>query len=163
VAGFGGGATLYNRVPGQPLFLVNSNSNFDPTNQLVLNPNAWTDAPTGQFGTSAAYYDDFRWQRQPAESMGFGRLFRFGQEGRFALQVRAEFQNIFNRMFYAMPSDGGIYATNPATPTAHANSYDNINNLLSAGFGYVNWFQGGVGSPRGPQPRSGKIVARFTF
>jgi hypothetical protein len=45
-----------------------------------------------------------------------------------------------------------------AVDQATANSYDNIDNLLSAGFGYVNWFQGAR-----PQPRSGRIVARFQF
>ena len=31
---WGGGTTFQNRVPGQPLFLVNPNSHFDPTSQL---------------------------------------------------------------------------------------------------------------------------------
>jgi hypothetical protein len=162
-ATWGGGYTLYNRVDGQPLFLVNPNSNFDPTQQLVLNPNAWVDAAPGQFGASAPYYNDFRWQRQPAENMGFGRLFRIRE--RFQLQIRAEFTNIFNRLFYAIPSigTGPTGATNPATPTSYGNTYNNLSNLLSSGFGYVNWFNGGQGSPGGPQPRSGQIIARFQF
>ena len=73
---WGGGYTFMDRVPGQPLFLVNPNSKFDPTTQLVLNPNAWVEPPYGTFGTSAPYFNDFRWQRQPAESMSFGRIFR---------------------------------------------------------------------------------------
>ena len=93
--------TFQNRVPGQPLFLVDPNSHFDPTTQLVLNPAAWTDAPLGTVRRVAPYYNDFRWQRQPAESLGFGRIFRI-KEG-MSLQVRAEFQNIFNRMFYSLP------------------------------------------------------------
>ncbi len=153
---WGGADTFYNRVPGQPLFLVSPNSHFDPTTQLVLNPNAWTDAPLGQFGTSAGFYNDFRWQRQPAESMAFGRLFPIGKEGRYTIQIRAEFQNIFNRLFYSAPAPGAF--NNPATATANGNSYDGINNLLSAGFGYVNWFNGA-----GAQPRSGQIIARFQF
>ena len=44
---WGGGTTFQNRVPGQPLFLVDPNSHFDPTTQLALNPAAWTDAPLG--------------------------------------------------------------------------------------------------------------------
>ena len=78
----------------------------------------------GQFGASAPYYNDFRWQRQPAESLGFGRIFRI-KEG-MSLQVRAEFQNIFNRLFYSLPADAvGIFgapSTNPATATAHGNA-----------------------------------------
>jgi hypothetical protein len=153
---FGGGVTFWNRVSGQPLFLVGPNSKFDPTTQLVLNPKAWVDAPLGQFGVSAGYYSNFRWQRQPSESMGFGRLFRMGSEGKYSLQLRAEFSNIFNRLFYSTPSIGS--ATNPASPTGHSNAYGSTTGLLSSGFGYVNWFNGA-----GAQPRSGKIVVRFQF
>ncbi|MBV8844477.1 MAG: TonB-dependent receptor [Bryobacterales bacterium] len=159
---WGGGTTFYNRVPGQPLFLVDPNSHFDPTTQLVLNPNAWVDAAPGQFGASAPYYNDFRWQRQPAESMGFGRIFPFGKEGRFRLQIRAEFQNVFNRLVYSLPADAvgifGLPSTNPATPTARGNSFAGAGGLLSGGFGYVNWVNGA-----GATPRSGQIVARFQF
>ncbi len=157
---WGGGTTFYNRVPGQPLFLVNPNSHFDPTTQLALNPAAWTDAPQGQFGVSAPYYNDFRWQRQPAESLGFGRVFRIKES--MSLQVRAEFQNIFNRLFYSAPADAvGIFgapSTNPATSTAHGNALDGASGLLSGGYGYVNWLNGA-----GAQPRSGQLIARFTF
>ena len=62
------------RVPGQPLSLVDPNSKFDPTKQLVLNPEAWVEPPFGTFGTSAAYYNDFRWQRQPGESIALAPL-----------------------------------------------------------------------------------------
>ncbi|MBV9506865.1 MAG: carboxypeptidase regulatory-like domain-containing protein [Acidobacteriia bacterium] len=147
---WGGGYTFLNRVPGQPLFLVNPNSNFDPTTQLVLNPKAWVEPPYGTFGASAAYFNDFRWQRQPAESMALARTFRIKE--RVSLQVRGEFQNIFNRLFYSLPSDSG--ATTITTPTGHANP----GGTLSSGFGYVSWLQGA-----GSQPRSGQIVARFTF
>jgi hypothetical protein len=162
---WGGGTTFQNRVPGQPLFLVNPNGKFDPTTALVLNPAAWTDAPAGQFGESPAYYNDFRWQRQPAESIGFGRVFRI-KEG-FTLQVRAEFQNIFNRLFYALPTDGiGIFgapSANPETPPSHNNCLGSTCGLLSAGYGFVNWVNGGVGTIDAAQPRSGQLIARFQF
>ena len=157
---WGGGTTFYNRNPGVPLFLVNPNSHFDPTTQLALNPAAWTDAPLGQFGSSAPYFNDFRWQRQPAESMGFGRIFRIKE--RVSLQVRAEFQNIFNRVFYSLPADSspffGLPANNPATATSNRNTLGSATGLLSGGYGFVNWVQGA-----GAQPRSGKVVVRFTF
>ncbi|MGD0133398.1 MAG: TonB-dependent receptor, partial [Bryobacteraceae bacterium] len=133
---WGGGYTFMDRVPGQPLFLVNPNSTFDPTQQLVLNPKAWVEPPYGTFGTSAPYYNDFRWQRQPAESMSFGRIFRIKE--RYQLQIRAEFQNIFNRLFYQAPADGapfGFPFTSVTTPTLHGNP----GGTLSQGFGYVNW------------------------
>lgn len=148
---WGGGYTFMNRVPGQPLFLVDPNSHFDPTTQLVLNPKAWVEPAYGTFGASAPYFNDFRWQRQPAESLALARTFRIKERSSF--MVRAEFQNIFNRLFYSMPSDSG--STTITSPTGHANP----GGTLSSGFGYVNWLQGGTGA----QPRSGQLVARFTF
>jgi hypothetical protein len=157
-----------NRVAGQPLFLVDPNSHFDPTKQLALNPAAWVEPPYGTFGASAPYFNDFRWQRQPAESMAFGRTFGVGHEGKYRLAIRAEFQNIFNRTFYALPAIGqpfGQPLTSILTPTGRGNTLSGTGGLLSAGFGYVNWLNGGVQSNTGvgPQPRSGQIVARFTF
>ena len=53
---------------------------------------------------AAPFYNNYRWQRQPAESMSFARNFRVGKEGKYNLQVRGEFQNIFNRTFLSAPS-----------------------------------------------------------
>ena len=156
---WGGGYTFLNRVSGQPLFLVDPNSKFDPTKQLVLNPAAWVEPPYGTFGTSAVYFNDYRWQRQPAESMAFGRVFRIKE--RMSLYVRAEFQNVFNRLFYQMPSTNG--STTITTPTGRANTLSGVSGLLSSGWGYVNWVNGGSPGMGGAQPRSGQIVARFEF
>jgi len=166
---WGGGYTFVNRVPGQPLFLVDPNSKFDPTTQLVLNPAAWTEPAQGTFGASAPYFNDFRWQRQPAESMAFGRIFRIKERAQF--QIRAEFQNIFNRVFYALPANGGGFpgaTTFITTAVARNNTLSGATGLLGGGFGYVNWVNGGGGSAQGgiatgAQPRSGQIVARFIF
>jgi hypothetical protein len=164
---WGGGYTFLNRVPGQPLFLVDPNSHFDPTTQLALNPKAWAEPAYGTFGASAPYFNDFRWQRQPAESLAFARTFQMGTEGRYKLQIRAEFQNIFNRHYYTMPADGTAFAqatVTTTTPTGHANSLSGTTGLLSAGYGYVNWVNGGTNTGGvGPYPRSGQIVARFQF
>jgi len=154
---WGGGNTFFNRVAGQPLFLSTTDPNchcIDATQQLVLNPAAWTDAAAGQFGAGAPYYNDFRWQRQPQESMNFGRNFRLAKEGKVNLNVRAEFQNIFNRVTLSSPSVGGPGNVNPASPSAK----NNPGGALSAGYGFVNTFNGA-----GTNPRSGQIVARFTF
>jgi hypothetical protein len=158
---WGGGNTFENVVPGQPFFLIDPNKKgFDPTKQLALNPAAWTDAGPGQFGTAAPFYNGNRWQRQPAESMSFGRNFRMGKEGRANFNVRVEFQNIFNRLFYSAPAAGGLFGgNNPGVPTANLNNFANGNpGALSAGYGYVNWVNGA-----GDTPRSGQVVARFTF
>jgi hypothetical protein len=96
-----------------------------------------------------------------------GRDFVVNRERNIKLQVRAEFQNIFNRLFLTSPipiSTGAftvpLTGTNPAAPVTR----DNLGRLTS---GYVNWVNGGntpfapIGS--GAQPRSGQIVARFMF
>jgi hypothetical protein len=146
---WGGGTTFFNRNANVPLFTQDPNCGcFDPTRVTVLNQNAWTDAAPGQFGTSAPYYSEYRWQRQPSEALSFGRLFPLWKEGRVKLQVRAEFQNVFNRTFMSAPT-----ATNPVAPTTAAPT-----GALTGGFGFINTF-GGAGAT----PRAGQIVARVTF
>jgi hypothetical protein len=158
---YNGGLTPWNLVAGNNnLMLVNPNSHFDPTKQLVLNPAAWTDAPGGTFGTSSFYYNNFRWQRQPAEAMNFARNFRMGKEGRYNLNVRIEFQNVFNRHFFSTPAGAGG-TTYPSTPQANLNAFYQGGppaGALSGGFGYVSFLNGA-----GDTPRSGQAVARFTF
>jgi hypothetical protein len=148
--------TFWNYVPGANPLNVDPNCGcFNPQSTLVLNKNAWTDAPPGTFGVSAPFYNNYRWQRQPAESLSFGRNFRVGHEGKYNLFVRAEFQNIFNRLFLSTPATGTNSAagsTNPSTPTNTANG------VLTGGYGYIATI-GGAGAT----PRSGQIVARFTF
>jgi Carboxypeptidase regulatory-like domain/TonB dependent receptor len=151
---------IENYVPGQPFFSVNPNSHFDPTKTLVLNPAAWTEPGPGQFGVSAPYYINNRWQRQPSESLSVGRIFRIREK--YQIQVRAEFQNVFNRVFYSAPATGN------GTGTANAASFKNpfpilgsSSGALSGGFGYVNAFNGNLAP--GAAPRTGQIVARFTF
>jgi len=161
---WGGGTTFWNRDPNQPLFLKDPNCHcIDPTHELVLNPKAWVDAAPGTFGTSAPYYNDYRWQRQPAEALSFGRQFRLVGEDRVKLSIRAEFQNVFNRLFLAPPAVGG--GTSPATTTTTNNQ-----GLLTGGYGFVNWVNGGVPAVltgttpiAGARPRAGQIVARVTF
>jgi hypothetical protein len=139
---------------------VDPNSHFDPTKTLALNPKAWVDAAPGQWGASAPFYNGYRWQRQPMENVSMGRNFRMGKEGRYNFQVRAEFQNIFNRVFYSQPTvSGGFFPTNPNTATQNMNPFPNGQpGALSAGYGFVNSLNGA-----GATPRSGQIVARFTF
>ena len=113
---WGGGNTFENSISGQNCLAVNPNSHFDPTKTLALNPNAWVDVGSGQYGVSAPYYNNCRWQRQPAESLSFGRIFRIKE--RYQLQIRAEFQNVFNRVFYSAPS-----VVNSTTAPAFNNSF----------------------------------------
>ncbi len=147
---WGGGQTMQNRVAGQPVLAVDPNCHcFDPFSTLTLNPSAWSDAPFGQFGTAAPYYNDVRWQRQPAESVSLGRTFRIKERATF--NVRAEFYNVFNRVFLTPPS-----AANPQALTTR-----NQFGQLTGGYGFSNMVPGALGYVE--TPRSGQIVARFQF
>ena len=140
--------TQFNRVSGEPLFLKDLNCHcVDPTKDLVLNPAAWSDAPDGRFGTSAYYYNDYRYQRRPAEAVTMGRAFRFNE--RMALTFRLNFTNIFNRLQMANPS-----FANAVAPTVR-----NAAGLLTGGFGFVNYVGGGTFQP----PRQGTAEIRFSF
>jgi hypothetical protein len=81
--------------------------------------------------------------------MSLGRNFRVKE--RYNLQIRAEFQNIFNRTFLSAPS-----VANPNLPIVTTTSAGNI--LNNSGFGSIATLNGA-----GTQPRSGQIIARFTF
>jgi hypothetical protein len=137
-------STRMNRVPGQPLFLVNPNchSCINPYSTLVLNPKAWQDVPNGQWGYSAPYYNDYRNPRAPAEQAGVGRTFRPTE--RISMQFRIEFYNIFNRVLLSTstPSSGNPLATT---------TYNSLGQL-SGGFGYVN-----------PNNFSGERTGQFVF
>jgi hypothetical protein len=148
--------TFANRVTGQSLYAdqrgnpVDINGNFDPAASFVLNPNAWSQPANGQFSTSTAYYNDYRGRRHPTENMSLARNFRVGHEGRYTLQLRAEFNNIFNRLWIPNPSN----LTAGATQTYKAGT-----NLTSGGFGYINMKDTSVAN----NVRTGQIVARFSF
>ncbi|MGH7487973.1 MAG: hypothetical protein ACREMY_20595, partial [bacterium] len=75
---------------------------IDPNKDFILNPAAWSDPAAGQFGTAAAYYNDYRYARRPSESAGLGRLFRIREHMSF--ELRAEFFNIFNHAQFSDPN-----------------------------------------------------------
>ena len=69
--------TRMNRVDGESPYLSDLDGDeYDPNRDFVLNPAAWANPAAGQFGTSLAYYDDFRYQRRPDEQLSIGRSFR---------------------------------------------------------------------------------------
>jgi hypothetical protein len=142
----GNQSTLFNRVPGVPLFTQDLNCHcFDPNTTFVLNPAAWSNPGPGQWGTAAPYYSDFRYQHRPVENISLGRVFRIRERASF--QIRAEFTNMFNRTEMNNPT-----ATNPlATPSR------NSAGQTISGYGYIN-----VGTVFS-NPRQGQLVARFQF
>jgi len=150
--------TFMNRVSGQPLFIKDLNCHcIDPNKDLVLNKDAWANPAPGTFGTAAAYYNDYRYQRHPTESLSFGRLFKIREQ--MSLQLRIEFFNAFNRANMA----------DPVSTNALASTGRNPNGSLNAGFGYINSQSLGNGSTLnnntglGGNPRQGQLLLRFQF
>jgi hypothetical protein len=141
-----GTGTFANRVAGQPLFTADPNctSCYDPNKDFLLNKNAWSDPAAGQFGTSAAYYDDYRARRAPQENMSLGRTFRLAEKA--SLNIRIEMNNAFNR----------IRVPNPTSTNALATQVKNNAGKPTTGFGYIN-----TGSASGA--RTGQLVARIQF
>jgi hypothetical protein len=132
---------------------------FDPTKTVALNPNAWENVPDGQWGANQGSYRFFRGIRAPTENANISRNFHFGKEGRFNLNIRAEFNNVFNRTQFtttagvsAGPSTAGNFATAPTKFTSGANT-----GLYSGGFGTFGVLSGTSGQ------RTGSLVGRFTF
>src|SRR5205814_5485655 len=131
---------------GQSFFLKDPNCHcINPTdpNGLVLNKAAWQDPPAGQFSQTAPYYDDYRWQRQPSEALSIGRDFHLASENRVTLNVRAEFNNVFNRLYLSSPT-----ATNPNANTVCNTGACNPGSLVTAGYGFVNYINGAGARPR---------------
>ncbi len=129
---------------------------FDPNKTVVLNPAAWENVPDGQWAAQTQQLPFFRQNRRPNESANLARNFRFGQDGRFNLQVRVEFQNVFNRRFLGNPYGGnaanpGNFTTAPTTNAAgsYIAGFGTFGNLSNAG---------SYGTPR-----SGQFIGRFTF
>jgi len=165
VSNFGGNEPLANYVPGQSCLAVDPNSHFDPTKVQALNPKAWSQQTTETFGDAAPYYSNCRWQRQPAESLSLGRTFHITEK--VQLLIQAQFFNIFNRVFFPTPSIAGPTNVNSATALTYGNPFPgsaNPTGALNGGFGFVNTLNGGAAvNGIGPAPRSGQLVARFTF
>jgi hypothetical protein len=142
-------STRMNRVDGQPLYTKDLNGGeIDPNADFVLNPLAWSDPAQGTFGTSDAYYDDFRYQRRPDEQFSIGRV--FGMGGGRKLSVRGEFFNAFNRTQMLDPA---------VTPVANPlqTQLRNAQGIPISGWGRID-----TGKTYGP-PRSGQLVARISW
>ena len=160
--------TLENRVPGQPLYLTDPNCHcINPTGQFILNPAAWTNPAPGQWGTSAPFYSDFRGPRRPAESMSIGRAFRIRESK--TLEIRAEFFNIFNRVYLNTASasgpqgNRGCTITTPTAGLASSVSVPAGSFTCPAGYSSPSGFGAISYTGLNIQPRNGQIVARFSF
>jgi len=106
-------------------------------------------------------YTDFRQARRPQENLNFGRNFRIKES--INLQIRAEFVNIFNR----------TQIGNPVTSNPLGLPTQNRAGQYTGGFGVINetlavgatpsFTANAVVGQLYQQPRSGTLIARFTF
>jgi Carboxypeptidase regulatory-like domain/TonB dependent receptor-like, beta-barrel len=131
---------------------------FDPTKTVVLNPSAWENVPNGQFAADTSTLRFYRGFRTPTENANFSRNFRITE--RVQLNVRVEFNNIFNRLQYGSLTNGtgltpfnlGNFASAPTTFKTGATA-----GLYSGGFGTIVPLAGTNGM------RTGTLIARITF
>jgi hypothetical protein len=137
-------STLFNRVPGVPLYTENPNSHIDPNAQFLYNPAAWSDPGPGQWGFGAPYYSDFRARRLPGENMSLGRIFHIWEK--MNLEIRGEFFNAFNRIVVPGASPSNPLQTQVVSAAG----------VPQSGFGFMN-------ASSGTQGRTGQVVARFVF
>ncbi|MEO5926624.1 MAG: TonB-dependent receptor [Bryobacteraceae bacterium] len=122
---------------------------FDITKTQVYNPAAWENVPNGQWAADYSSLRNYRFQRQPTESLNLSRNFRFTE--RVTLNVRAEFSNVFNRTRFPTPTNGN-FAVAPTFFNTGSNR-----GLISGGFGTISPYNGTLNS------RAGSIVARISF
>jgi hypothetical protein len=123
---------------------------YDPAKTIVLNPAAWESVPNATWAAQQTTIRYFRGTRIPQENANFSRNFRFGEGGKVTLQVRMEFNNVFNRLRLPNPTSGGNFNANPTL----------VNGVYTAGFGTYGNITGGIGV--GAQ-RSGLLIGRLTF
>jgi hypothetical protein len=144
-------ASFAERVPGEPLFLVDPNASFDPFTTFLTNPKAWKAPPDGQYGAGSGHYNDYRYRRVPQENLSLGRVFPI-REG-MKLQIRVELMNVFNRVRIPNPEETGFgTGTNNITNA----QVKGANGQTVSGFGYISAINAGG-------QRTGQIVARFSF
>jgi hypothetical protein len=150
-------STFYNRVPGVQPFLKDLNCHcIDPTKDLVLNPAAWSNPADGQWGGAAPYYNDYRYQRRPSESLSVGRVFALKEQMR--LTIRMNFTNIFNRLEMSNPTGS------PSSPATTGNvqgipACAGASKCVTGGDGFINFAGGATLLPA----RQGTLEMRFSF
>jgi hypothetical protein len=127
---------------------------FDPEKTIVLNPAVWESVPDAVWASDAQRIPFFRGVRLPQESGNISRNFQFGgDKHRFNLQVRAEFQNLLNRLLLPSSPQGGGLNFNTA-PVAQSDG------RYTSGFGSMGNLRSGTAYGA---ERSGMLVGRLTF
>jgi hypothetical protein len=137
---------------------------FDPTSMKiqqadgtfkaggVLNPNAWSNIPDGQWANDFSNLRFYRGFRYPTENLGVGRMFRI-REG-VTFNVRVEFSNAFNRIQLPQPASAFTPFTANITTQTTPGIYQGA---INGGFGSVVPIAGTANS------RTGLFVGRLQF
>jgi hypothetical protein len=99
--------------------LASNPGKFDPNTERYINPAAFTVPAPFTFGTSARSYTDLRAPFNLNES--WGAVKRTAITERVALEFRAEFFNVFNRVVFGAPS-ANISAANFGLISSQANA-----------------------------------------
>jgi hypothetical protein len=125
---------------------------YDPTKTNVLNRDAWVSIPTASWADDQSTIRWFRGIRAPQENANISRIFRLKE--RVSLQVRVEFNNIFNRLTLPNPTLGN-----------YTSAISTSNGLQTGGWGtFNNGFAGPIQTAGVPTaPRTGLFVARLQF
>jgi hypothetical protein len=110
----------------------------------------WSNDALGQYGKTAVYQNDYRWQRQPDEDLNLGKrsTFSMSDEKQGSIQIRAELFNISNRTCLPTPSLSGYVARPTAAGGGGTGAFGNINVINALGSNAY---------------RTGQLVARFEF
>jgi hypothetical protein len=137
--------TFANRTSTKYYLKKLDNKGIDPLSEFVLDPSVWVDPEEGQFSTSKAYYDNYRFKRHPSEQISFGRTVQINDKLR--LNAHIEFQNIMNRKDVSDP-----YSIN-----AKAVQIKDADDVPQSGFGYIRY------KVPGSNPRNGMVVVRLEF
>jgi hypothetical protein len=121
----------------------------------VLNPNAWSNVPDGQWANDFSNLRFYRGFRYPTENLGVGRIFRL-KEG-VTLNVRVEFSNAFNRLQLPQPTQGNALFTSATSNITTQTTPGIYQGAINGGFGSVVPISGTANS------RTGLFVGRLTF
>jgi hypothetical protein len=141
-------------IKGQPLYLKDINGQINPYSDVILNPAAWAACPvnTNCGNSGNDFLKNFRGRRRPSENANIGRNFRVGKEGRYNLQVRGEFVNIFNRTLFP-----GVSTASPQNPVTK-----NALGIQTGGFGTIAAYQA-PGTSTIFTGRTGTVIMRLSF
>jgi hypothetical protein len=110
---------------------------------VLLNKNAWQSVPDGQWAANQSSIRSFRGIRQPSENASVSRNFKVRES--VSLNIRVEFQNIFNRTRL------------PAISLANFTTAASFPGGIPTGFGTMNPLSGTSGF------RTGIFVARIQY